>query len=99
MDGDVVIVVVGDLAGVIPRRLVYVVCFRALWLVPWTDAGRRAHVRERRRSRVDARGVRGCSIGFHAMQCAAWAVVQDEEGLGTSVTGRGIYTMMDRRDT
>jgi hypothetical protein len=30
---------------------------------------------------------------------AAWVVVQDDEGLGTSVTGRGIYTMMDRRDT
>jgi hypothetical protein len=26
-------------------------------------------------------------------------VVQDEKGLGTSVTGRGIYTMMDRRNT
>jgi hypothetical protein len=34
VDGDVVIVVVRDLAGMAPARLVYVVHFRALRLVP-----------------------------------------------------------------
>jgi hypothetical protein len=43
----------------------------------------------------------GCEDAQQAfMQCSVGGgAVQDEEGLGTSVTGRGIYTMMGRRDT
>lgn len=76
-------VVVREVADVVPAPgLVY---FAALRRVPWTestDAGRRTHVHERRRSR------RGCSTDFHA-------VVQDGGELGAVVTGRGTYADVD----